>query len=211
MIKIVNIEPKFAKDLEELQRIAYHTLAEEELLLEEHFLSHCQVFPEGSFVALENDKVVGLGSGFLIDFDFEHPDHSFQEIIAGGSYTNHDPEGLWYYGGDISVHPQHRRKGIARELYNARKDLVKRLNKKGIVAGGVLPTYAQYKDKLSVQEYVDKVIAGEIFGRTLSVQLRNGFKVKGLLENYIKDAASDNWSTLIVWENPDYLPDWASV
>ena len=206
MIKIVNIEPKYAKDLERLQRLAYQTLAEEELLKEEHFLSHCKIFPEGSFVALENDVVVGLGSGFLTDFDFDDYNHSFQEIIAGGYYSNHDPNGLWYYGGDISVHPQHRRKGIARRLYNARKDLVKKLNKRGIVAGGVLPTYAQYKDSLSVQEYVDKVVAGEIFGRTLSVQLRNGFKVRGLLENYIQDEASDNWSTLIVWENPDYQP-----
>lgn len=206
MIKIVTIEPKYAKDLAALQKIAYTTLAEEELLKEEHFLSHCKIFPEGSFVALEDGKVVGLGSGFLIDFDFEDKNHSFQEIIAGGYYTHHDPKGAWYYGGDISVHPEHRRKGIARKLYDARKGLVKRLNKKGIVAGGVLPTYANYKAQMSVHEYVEKVIAGEIFGRTLSVQLRNGFKVVGLLENYIQDAASDNWSTLIVWENPDYKP-----
>ncbi len=204
MIKIVNIEPKYAKDLANLQRLAYKTLAEEELLREEHFLNHCKLFPEGSFVALEHETVVGLGSGFLINFDFDDPDHSFQEIIAGGYYTNHDPEGLWYYGGDISVHPHHRRKGIGRKLYSARKELVKKLNRKGIVAGGVLPTYAHYKKQLSVQEYVDQVVAGKIFGNTLSVQLRNGFKVKGLIENYIQDKASDNWSTLIVWENPDY-------
>ena len=27
---------------------------------------------------------------------------------------------------------------------------------------------------------------------------------KILIEDYIEDEASDNWSTLIVWENPDY-------
>ena len=173
-------------------------------MLEEHFLNHCRLFPEGNFVALNGEQVVGLGSGFLIDFDFEHPNHSFQEIIAGGYYTNHVPDGDWYYGSDISVHPDYRGHGIARRLYDARKGVVKRLNRKGIVAGGLTPTYAEYKDDLSYEEFIDKVVAGEIFGSTLSVQLRNGFEVAGILENYIEDEASDNRATLIVWKNSDY-------
>ena len=38
---------------------------------EEHFLNHCRLFPGGNFVALHGERVIGLGSGFLIDFDFE--------------------------------------------------------------------------------------------------------------------------------------------
>ena len=34
----------------------------------------------------------------------------------------------------------------------------------------------------------------------------NGFEVRGLLENYLRDEADDGWATLIVWENPDYRP-----
>ena len=37
------------------------------------------------------------------------------------------------------------------------------------------------------------------------MQLRNGFEVKGLLKNYIDDSNSDNWATLIFWQNPDYV------
>lgn len=205
-IKIKPIEPRYAKALEKLQQDCFPTLAPHELMREEHFLNHCRLFPEGNFVALDGNKVVGLGSGFLIDFDFEDTHHTFNEIIDGGYYSNHDPDGGWYYGADISVHPDYRGKGIARHLYNARKEIAIRLNRRGIVAGGLIPTYAEYKNQMTAQEYVDKVVKGEIFGRTLSVQLRNGFEVVGLLKDYIADSASDNWATLIVWRNPHYQP-----
>lgn len=202
-IRLVTIRPEHAEALERLQTDCFPTLAPFERMREEHFLSHCRVFPEGDFVALDGERVVGLGSGFFTDFDFDHPRHTFQEIIAGGFYTNHDPEGAWYYGGDISVHPDYRGRGIGKLLYEVRKDLVRRTERKGIVAGGVLPGYAAYRGELSVPEYVDKVVAGRLVDPTLSFQLRNGFVVRGLLEGYLEDKASDNWAALIVWENPD--------
>ena len=203
MIRLTTIEPKYAKALERLQLECFPTLAPHELMREEHFLSHCSVFPEGDFVALDHEQVVGLGSGFLTDFDFGNPNHTFQEVIAGGHYTNHDPNGGWYYGGDISVHPDYRGRGIGKLLYNARKDLVRERGLRGIVAGGVLPGYAAHKGQCSVSEYVQKVVSGELTDPTLSFQLKNGFEVRGLLEGYLEDEASDNWATLIVWENSD--------
>ena len=203
-IQIETIKPGHARPLEQLQRDCFPTLDDSELMREEHFLNHCWLFPEGNFVAIIEDRVIGLGSGFLIDFDFAHAQHSFQEIIDGGFYSNHDPQGEWYYGGDISVHPDFRRRGVGSLLYEARKDVVKRMNRRGIVAGGLIPGFANYKDSMAPQRYVDLVVARKIYDGTLSFQLGRGFEVRGLLEDYIEDAASDNWATLIVWENPAY-------
>jgi GNAT superfamily N-acetyltransferase len=124
-------------------------------------------------------------------------------MIAGGDYTNHDPDGEWYYGGDISVHPDYRGRGLGRRLYDARKDLVRRYWRRGIVAGGALPGYEHYKGELTVPEYVERVVDGELSDPTLTFQMRNGFEVRGLLEGYIEDEITGNWATLIVWENPD--------
>ena len=205
-IRIETIQPRYASALEQLQRDCFPTLADDELMRERHFLNHCRLFPEGNFVALLGERVVGLGSGFLIDFDFEHAQHSFQEIIDGGYYSHHDPDGDWYYGGDISVHPDFRRRGIGSLLYRARMGIVQRLNRRGIVAGGLIPGYADLKRAMTPNAYVEAVVAGDVYDSTLSFQLGRGFVVRGLLENYIEDDASDNWATLIVWENPQYKP-----
>ena len=202
-LKLVALKPEHAEGLEQLQIACFPTLAPSERMRQEHFLSHAALFPEGNFVVLDGERVVGLGSGFLTDFDFSAK-HTFWETVSKGFYTRHDPNGMWYYGGDISVHPDYRGFGLGRKLYDARKEIVKRLKRRGIVAGGMLPGYAAHKSSLSVHDYVEKVITGELFDATLSFQLKNGFEVRGLLENYLDDEASDGWATLIVWKNPDY-------
>lgn len=217
-VRVAPAAPEHAEALEELQRTVFPNLADHELMKAEHFRLHQEVFPEGEFVALaadapdgtplEAERVVGLGSGFLVHFDLERPDHSFNEMIAGGTYANHDPEGDWYYGADISVHPDYRGLGLGRALYDARKALVRRLRKRGIVAGGQLPGYPQYKERMGLAEYVEKVEAGELTDPTLTFQLSNGFEVYGLIQGYIEDAYTDDWASLIVWFNPDLIyPD----
>ena len=204
-ITITTLRPEYFAPLAALQRICYPTVADHELMNVDHYASQYKLFPEGQIVALAGEVLVGQGSGFFINFDFDHPQHSFKEICANFYFTNHDPNGAYYYGADISVHPGYRRQGIGQLIYQARQAVVKRYNKRGILGGGLIPGYAQHKQTMSVQEYVDRVVAGELYDSTLSFQLRNGFRVRGLLENYIEDSASDNWSTLIEWVNPDYV------
>lgn len=202
--RIVNLEPEHFAALEQLQRICYETLADHELMNVDMFESQYKIFREGQFVALDGERVIGQGSGFFIDFDFDHPNHTFKEICDHFYFTKHDPSGAYYYGADISVHPDYRGFGIGKKLYKARQDLCRHTNRKGIIAGGVIPGYAKYKGKFTVQEYVDRVVAGKLSDPTLTFQLKNGFQVHGLIENYIEDSASDNWATLIVWENPNW-------
>jgi hypothetical protein len=67
------------------------------------------------------------------------------------------------------------------------------------VTGGMIPGFAHYKAVMEAQTYVARVVAGDIFDPTLSVQLRQGFRVRGLLANYLPDSATDGWSVLIEW------------
>ena len=211
--RVVRAAPRHAAPLERLQVVCFPYLGDAERMKVEHFLAHQKVFPEGEFVAvtdrspdgspLGDEVVIGLGSGFLTRFDLKHPDHSFLETIAGGTYANHDPEGDWYYGADISVHPDYRGKGIGTELYRARQDLCRRLGLRGIVAGGALPGYAAHSRSMSVQEYVSNVAAGELRDPTLSFQLSIGFEALGVIEGYMTDPATNDAASFIVWFNPD--------
>ena len=189
-----------------LERTAFSHTEPEYLISEDGFRANARTFPEGFFVCVDGERVVGQGGGIFLDFDFAHPEHSIDVITGEHQCANHDPKGAWYYGTDLAVHPDYRKRGIGRKLYELRKDLVRRYDRRGIIAGGQIPGFADHKQTLSSAEYVQKVVAGELYDPTLSFQLENGFEVRCVLENYVRDPTTDNWSALIVWENPDYRP-----
>jgi GNAT superfamily N-acetyltransferase len=203
-VEIVNLDADMADELEKIELTCFPMASPADLLSADDIRAYAEVFPEGYFVAIADDRPVGMGAGIYLDFDFENPQHTITEITGEHQCGNHDPEGDWYYGTDITVLPEYRGRGIGRLLYERRKDLVIRDQKRGIIAGGSLPGYHRHKGDLPVDQYVARVVSGEFRDPTLSFQLANGFEVRGLLENYMVDEADDGWATLIVWENPDY-------
>lgn len=204
-LKFVNLKPEYAEDLAEMQRIAFPTVPADMLFSAEEYETHAKLFPEGTFVALHNGRPVGVGSGIFVDFDFNHPQHTLVQMMGGdGHCRSHNPQGMYYYGVDINVHPDYRRHGIGRKLYELRKSVTRRYNKKGIIAGGVLPNYGEYKAQMGPLEYVNRVTAGEIYDRTLTFQIQNGFQVLGVLSDYFPDGPSCGYASFIYWENPDY-------
>lgn len=155
------------------------------------------VFPEGSFVAEMDGRAVGFAVGWLLDFDLDDPEHRLVDVMEA---HHHDPDGDWYYGLDISVDPEARGMGIGRMMYDARKDLVRRLGKRGMVAGGMIPGYRAVMDEVSPEEYIADVVSGRRFDPTLSFQLSNGFEVRGTLPSYVRGTAGGGIATLLVWE-----------
>jgi hypothetical protein len=91
-------------------------------------------------------------------------------------------------------------------LYDARKDLVIKLNLRRMIAGGRLFNYSEYAEKMSAQEYAEKVVKGELKDLVLSFQLNNGFRFIKILPNYMKDIRSLNYASFIEWINPKYVP-----
>lgn len=104
------------------------------------------------------------------------------------------------------MHPAYRSRGVGGKLIEARYDLVRALNLRGMVAGSLIIDYHKVADHVPVEKYVEDVIAGKRFDSNLSKQLRKGFKVHGLIPNYSIIESSLNWGVEIVWENPDYVP-----
>ena len=170
-----------------------------------HYAAHIKRFPEGQLAVLnQSGEVVACSTDFRTTVDFDHFEHRYIDAVDNNWLGNHNPNGDWLYGADIGVVPAYRRRGISTMLYQARHNLVKRLNLRGHVAGGMLSGYGQYKDSMPVEEYVEKVVAGEIFDPTVSIQLKRGFKVHGIIQNYVDDPICNNKAAFIVWHNPAY-------
>ncbi len=203
--RVVNSKVEMVSQLEAVQRACFPSLAEEEIITAIHYAAHIRRFPEGQFAMLnEAGRVVACSTDFRTRVDFDHFQHRYIEAVDHNWLGRHDPEGDWLDGADIGVLPQYRRKGIACLLYEARRRLIRRLNLKGHVAGGLLRGFPNYKREMSAEEYVARVGSSELFDPTLSVQLKAGFKVHGVIHNYVDDPSCDGKAAFIVWRNPDY-------
>jgi len=195
---LASTRPEHAEALEELQQIVFPNLADHERFKSAHYRKHVELFPEGQFVVLDRDRVVGMTTSILRDFDFDHPHHRFEDVIDGGWLTSHDPAGKWLYGMDVGTHPDYRRRGIARALYHARHLCVRELGLLGQVTVGMLNGYEDFGNGQPVREYYERVKRGDVNDPTVSAQLRIGFELGGLVEDYLDDPTCGNAGALLV-------------
>ncbi|MFK7800281.1 MAG: GNAT family N-acetyltransferase [Anaerolineae bacterium] len=161
-------------------------------------------FSEGTIVALSGETVVGMGTGIFTDIDFDNMPPTENDLLSVDGKFAHNPDGDYYYGSDFCVHPEYRGRGIGRGIYDRRKAVAIRHNKVGFAAAAVLPGYADHKLTIDIHAYLAKVIAGEVFDPTLSMQMRNGFKVVRPIKDFFTYPKSDNWAALILWENESH-------
>ena len=201
-----NIRAEWAEALERIEHASFPTADRDDLYDADELRALAREFPEGTVVVLDGDTPVAMGLGIRVDFDFGHTQHSIRDLVGTGGGSGDVPGGAWYYATSIAVLPAYRRRGIGRRLYDMRKQICRDLNLAGIVAGGVIPGYADHKHELSAADYVAKVAAGELYDATLTMQIANGFEARGVIADYITDPAVDNWASLIVWPNPDHNP-----
>lgn len=176
---------------------------QEQLWTREQLLSHIARFPEGALCAEVCGQIVASGTTLIVRLDPDHLQHTWSEITGDGYLTPHNPQGDTLYGVDLCVHPDWRGFGIARLIYAARFDLVRRLGLRRFCAAGRMPGYHRYADRMTPEEYVAKVVAGELTDPTLTPQLRSGLRPVAVLHGYIPDAESRDCALLMEWRNPD--------
>ncbi len=207
-LQYVRLTVEMADAMAELELASFPTADPKDLYNAQELAVLATEFPEGSFIGFDSndrDVPVAAGLGIRVNFDLDNPQHNLKEFVeASPTESGDDPDGLWYYGTDIVVRPEFRRRGIGKELYDLRKEVCRGMNLKGIVAGGVIPGYAQHKASMTADDYIVAVTAGELYDPTLSFQIENGFEAICALANYITDPEVDNWASLIVWHNAEY-------
>lgn len=161
-------------------------------------------FPEGQFVAVLGDRVVGYCATFRISGEIALKPHTWTEITGNGYASRHDPKGDWLYGMEVCVDPELRGYRIGQRLYDERKRLAQALGLKGIVFAGRLPTLARRIHRFgSAEAYVEQVKQKKQRDPVLSFQLHNGFEVLGVIPHYLDaDRESLGYGVHMRWCNP---------
>ena len=171
----------------------------------EQLASHLRVFPEGQFVAVEEDsqRVVGMAASLIVWWDDYDMTTDWRDFTDLGMFTNHDPaRGRTLYGAEIMVRPSCQGRGIGTQIYAARRRLVEDRELLRIRAGARLRGYHQHAGEMSAEEYVIKVVNGELKDPTLSFQLRHGFHILAVVGGYLRhDPESLGYAAVIEWIN----------
>lgn len=163
-------------------------------------------FPEGHFVAVYNNKIVGYCASIRISGKKCLNPHTWREITGGGYGSTHEAKGDYLYGYEVCVDPSIRNLKIGQRFYNERKKLAKYLRLKGIVIAGRLPKLKESIDKIkTIENYIKAVKDKKIKDSVLSFQLKNGFEVIGTFKNYLPhDEESMGHACHLIWKNPQY-------
>ena len=173
----------------------------------EQIESQLKHFQAGQICVVYKGKLIGSSSSLIIEIDEYADSTSWSDVSEKGMITNHDEEGDTLYGIEIMVEPGFRNMKIGRRLYEARKQLAKNLNLKRIVIGGRIPNYGKHADKLTVHQYVEKVMSKKLHDPVLTFQLANGFVLKRIITDYLKsDDESKGYAILLEWVNLYYSP-----
>lgn len=106
----------------------------------------------------------------------------------------------------MTVRPDFRNRGIGKTLYQARFDLVRRLNLRGWTIVGMLMGYHRYAGFMSPLDYAERVIYRQISDPTVTMQMNRGFRPLGIVSNYCLEEEAANTGVLMVWDNPDHIP-----
>lgn len=166
-----------------------------------------EAFPEGQLVAVSDGEVIGYASSLIVQLDDDSPWYSWGEITGNGTFSTHTPSGDTLYGADIAVHPDYRGRGVSQKLYDGRKRILRRFNLRRMVAGGRIPGYREHAGSITAEEYVARVVRGEMRDPSLNAHLRAGYRVRSVHMGYSRDEQSLDYATFLEYENPNYRPE----
>ena len=202
-LHVEHSRPEYAERQTALMELVYggHASYGDQIFTPSQFRHHIAVFPEGQFVALDGDQVIGLTVSMRIRFDPKHPCIEPWWETIGAGWLRHIPDGAWMYGVESCVHPGYQGRGVGGALMQARFDAARLLNLYGMVAGSTLLDYQQAAAVATPEEYVQGVVEGRWFDTNLTKQMIKGFRPVAVIPNYVNDPTALGWGAVIIWDN----------
>ncbi|SES35982.1 GNAT family N-acetyltransferase [Salisediminibacterium halotolerans] len=203
----ITVRPYKIEDFDallEIQKEAFPPPFPEDLLWNRaQIAAHTEAFPAGAMIAEVDGEAAGSATSLIIRYNGKK--HTWDDVADEGYIRgSHKPGGDTLYGIDLCVRPKFRGTGVAKALYEARKQLVKSHGLKRYIAGSRIPGYHKYADELTAEEYVEKVKNGELNDEVLTFMLLQGLEIKHVLADYLDDEESCHYGVIVEWQNPEF-------
>ncbi|MDR6124005.1 ribosomal protein S18 acetylase RimI-like enzyme [Bacillus sp. SLBN-46] len=202
-VVIRNYEEKDFPDLIRIQQESFPPPFPSELWWnKEQLNNHVTLFPQGALCIEVGGEIAGSMTGLLVDFDPQHPEHSWEEITDNGYIRHHNPNGNTLYVVDIGVRPAFRKLGLGKWLMFSMYDVVVHLGLERLLGGGRMPGYHKHANDMTPEQYIDVVVKGELKDPVITFLLRCGRTPIKVVTDYLEDEESCNFGTLMEWKNP---------
>jgi ribosomal protein S18 acetylase RimI-like enzyme len=168
----------------------------------EQLENHVTLFPEGALCVEVDGQLAGSMTGLVVNFDPEHPTHTWEEITDNGYIRNHSPNGNTLYVVDICIRPSFRKFALGKLLMQSMYEVVIHQGLDRLLGGGRMPGYHQYANEMTAEEYLAAVVRGAVKDPVISFLLSAGRTPICVVPNYLEDEESHDYAALMEWKNP---------
>ena len=163
-------------------------------------------FPDGQIVAELDGEIVGVILSLHCKYaQFSQPQR-MADIYNPDLFASHSENADSLFALEILVKSTHHRKGIGKMLNAALTKTLERHNLRAFIGISRLSGYGQYQSQFGPEEYVRKVVSGELNDPSLSYNVSNGMMPTQVVPQYYPaDHASAGYGTIVIQPNPHYI------
>ncbi|WP_342526994.1 GNAT family N-acetyltransferase [Chryseomicrobium sp. FSL W7-1435] len=190
-------------ELIQIQRESFPPPFPDELLwTREQLESHIRLYPEGALCVEVEGKLAGSITSLRINYTPEDPDHTWEEVTGGGDISPHQPNGNTLYVVDVCIRPEFRNLDLGKLLLQGLYERVIVDGLDRLLGGGRMSGYYRVAGELSPEEYIHRVLEGEIKDPVITFMMRSGRTPVRIVKEYLEDEESHNMAMLMEWKNP---------
>ena len=196
-------------DLDNIMQVESEAWPVEARAPRDKFEERLRTFPEGVFLALLNESIVGVTTSQIINYDPKNPPSSWTEITADGHISDtHREWGNAIYVVSLGVSPRGRPEGkgigVGSKLLEQQKKLVLELGLDYLVLSARVPGYDSFCKKngpIDIEKYVKlRREDGQAEDIELRFYERAGLKQVKICPNTMDDKESRNYGVMMEWK-----------
>lgn len=199
----IEVRSAIFKDLDDVVRLENKIWPEGTRASREKFESRLKFFPDGFFVAYKDERMIGVSTSEIINYDFKNHPISWEEITDNGFIRNtHDKNGNALYVVSLGAIS---RSGGGGALIEKQKKLVIKLGLDCLILGARISGYDKYcveNGEIGVKKYLNKTNEdGQVFDDEIRFYTRNGLEIVKIVKNYMEDdLESRNFGAVMIWK-----------